>query len=101
MQSTLWSFTALCLQLGSCLSLLAASPALGLMRSQITNSISVQAAGGMWGVLGGGGEHWGSQPDLLFLHSQTKQNHWPARVIKDPWVVIETTFGALWLLMHE
>lgn len=44
---------------------------------------------------------WESQPDLLFLHSQTKQNHWPARVIKDPWVVIETTFGARWLLMHE
>lgn len=101
MQGTLWSFTALCLQLGSCLSLLAASLSLGPMRSQITNSISEQAGGRVRGVQGGGGEHWGSQLDLLFLHSQTKQNHWPARVIKDPWVVIETTFGARWLLMHE
>lgn len=48
-----------------------------------------------------GGRARASEPDLLFLHSQTKQNHWPARVIKDPGVVIETTFGARWLLMHE
>lgn len=39
--------------------------------------------------------------DLLFLHPQTKQNHWTVRVIKDPGVVMETTFGGLWLLMHE
>lgn len=61
------------------------------------NGISAQAAEGC----GGGGERQSQRPDLLSLHWQTKQNHWPARVIKDPRVVIETTFGARWLLMHE
>lgn len=98
MQGTLWSFTALCLQPGSCLSLLAAALSLGLMQ-QPDNEQYISAAGG--GGAGEGVSARASRPDLLFLHSQTKQNHWPARVIKDPRVVIETTFGARWLLMHE
>lgn len=51
MHGTLWSFPALCLQPGSCLSLPAAALSLGLMQCQIMNSISALAE---WG--GGAGE---------------------------------------------
>lgn len=50
MQGTLWSFTALCLQPSSCLSLLAAALSLGLMQ-QPDNEQYISAAGG-----GGAGE---------------------------------------------
>lgn len=72
MQGTLWSFTALCLQPGSCLSLQAAAPSLGLMQRQIMNSISVQAE-----VVGEGGAGEGAsaeQAGLTYYSFTLKQN---------------------------
>lgn len=45
LRGTLGSFPALCLQPGSCLSLLAAAPSLGLMRGQITTVYQRRAEG--------------------------------------------------------
>lgn len=71
MQGTLWSFTALCLQPGSCLSLRAAAPSLGLMQRQIMNSVSARA--GEEGGRGGGSERR-SRACLTYYSFTLKQN---------------------------